>query len=356
MAPGEARPCPASIEADRIGEIEAWLRVGVGSLLFDQLRDGLHVALTELAQRAYKRGVSDAEHERATQQHAEIQRRDARVVDATLRAPADATPRERLLAVALARHDEDPWGFLLQLRAKTFDLPGAMPDLVARPRDRVSVPTWLLPGLDASPAARDGFVDVCTPDGWNAVVGAMARHLWPDDDPSPAMFLWNGTAWALHRGAKARVFLVKCLPEAALQHAAIQCRAFSPTEVIGWLERRGWATIRTGDVTRWRTMRNEGSLEVTIPMMHAAPDYYRHERVLIDDLAMALGCEPFGLRLEMVREVTERAAKPEQTPAVPTRTCNRHDDCDAADAAGRERGGNPPDHCHDDGCEDCHGQ
>jgi hypothetical protein len=36
------------------------------------------------------------------------------------------------------------------------------------------------------------------------------------------------------------------------------------------------------------------------------------------------------------------------------RTCNRHDDCDAADAKARERG-RYADHCHDDCCEDCFG-
>lgn len=230
-----------------------------------------------------------------------------------------------------------------------------MTDLATRPRDRVSVPTWLLPGLETSPAARDGFVDVCTPDGWGAVVDAMARHMWPEPvwpAPDPAMFLWNGSAWALHYFTRAHVFPVKGLPEAALQHAAIMCRTFSPAEVIGWMEPRGWRTIRTGDFNRWRTLRNERDAEVTVPMMHAAPDYIRHERTMIDDLAMVLGREPFGLRLEMAQEITERA----EAQKAATRTCNRHDDCDGADAAARERGASPPDHCHDDGCEDCHGQ
>lgn len=38
----------------------------------------------------------------------------------------------------------------------------------------------------------------------------------------------------------------------------------------------------------------------------------------------------------------------------PKRTCNRHDDCDAADAAAHARG-LVTDHCHDDCCEDCFG-
>lgn len=296
MGPGEARPCPASIEPDQISGIQEWLRISIGSLLFDQLRQSLHAALTDLSQHAYSRGVSDAEHERATQQRAEIQRRDARVVDATLRAPADATPRERMLAVILARHEEDPWGLLLHIRAKTFD---------PRPRDRVSVPTWLLPGLDASPAARDGFVDVCTPDGWNAVVEAMARYVWPEDDPSPAMFLWNGAAWALLTDGKRHTFPVTGLPESALQRAAILCRTLDPQEITGWLERRGWTFANSTE--RWANLRKDGQ-EVAIPMMRAARDYVRCERWLINDLALMLECEPFGLRLEMVREITEHAA------------------------------------------------
>jgi hypothetical protein len=37
------------------------------------------------------------------------------------------------------------------------------------------------------------------------------------------------------------------------------------------------------------------------------------------------------------------------------RACNRHVDCDAADARARERGHIGADHCHDDSCEDCFG-
>lgn len=38
-----------------------------------------------------------------------------------------------------------------------------------------------------------------------------------------------------------------------------------------------------------------------------------------------------------------------------TRTCNRHSDCDAADAKAKAEGRNFVDHCHDDCCEDCLG-
>lgn len=37
------------------------------------------------------------------------------------------------------------------------------------------------------------------------------------------------------------------------------------------------------------------------------------------------------------------------------RTCNRHDDCDAADARAASKG-KRTDHCHDDCCEECFGQ
>jgi hypothetical protein len=37
------------------------------------------------------------------------------------------------------------------------------------------------------------------------------------------------------------------------------------------------------------------------------------------------------------------------------RTCNRHDDCDAADEAAKTNGRAQADHCHDDCCEDCFG-
>lgn len=38
-----------------------------------------------------------------------------------------------------------------------------------------------------------------------------------------------------------------------------------------------------------------------------------------------------------------------------TRVCNRHDDCDAADAKARASGRACADHCHDDCCDDCFG-
>ena len=49
---------------------------------------------------------------------------------------------------------------------------------------------------------------------------------------------------------------------------------------------------------------------------------------------------------------------PLPTPKIePTfsNSCNRHDDCRAADAKARERGAFAASHCHDDCCEDCFG-
>jgi hypothetical protein len=43
-------------------------------------------------------------------------------------------------------------------------------------------------------------------------------------------------------------------------------------------------------------------------------------------------------------------------PAEPQkRSCNRHADCDLADARARQHGARAASHCHDDCCEDCFG-
>jgi len=42
-------------------------------------------------------------------------------------------------------------------------------------------------------------------------------------------------------------------------------------------------------------------------------------------------------------------------PPKPKRTCNMHEDCDAADARAVARGSLYSYHCHDDECEDCFG-
>lgn len=58
-------------------------------------------------------------------------------------------------------------------------------------------------------------------------------------------------------------------------------------------------------------------------------------------------------RLELVLCDVHVPALPSTPP--PPRTCNRHDDCDAADAAGKAAGRFDADHCHDETCEDCFG-
>lgn len=52
------------------------------------------------------------------------------------------------------------------------------------------------------------------------------------------------------------------------------------------------------------------------------------------------------------REEAVRAYEARRAEAMEKRTCNRHDDCDAADKRNSEGRAY---HCHDDGCEDCFG-
>jgi hypothetical protein len=59
---------------------------------------------------------------------------------------------------------------------------------------------------------------------------------------------------------------------------------------------------------------------------------------------------------DAAREAAREASRAEK-PTPPLRTsCNRHDNCDAADAEARARHGRAADHCHDECCEDCFGQ
>lgn len=50
-----------------------------------------------------------------------------------------------------------------------------------------------------------------------------------------------------------------------------------------------------------------------------------------------------------------RLAKASHALPPKQRHCNRHDDCDAADAKAKAAG-RTTDHCHDSGCEDCFGK
>ena len=51
-------------------------------------------------------------------------------------------------------------------------------------------------------------------------------------------------------------------------------------------------------------------------------------------------------------EEMERAGQPYPRPI---RSCNRHDDCDAANESARAAGRFGAEHCHDECCEDCFG-
>ena len=48
--------------------------------------------------------------------------------------------------------------------------------------------------------------------------------------------------------------------------------------------------------------------------------------------------------------------QPNEPEAPKTRTCNMHDDCDAADLKAQARNGKRAAHCHSDDCEDCFGK
>jgi len=57
-------------------------------------------------------------------------------------------------------------------------------------------------------------------------------------------------------------------------------------------------------------------------------------------------------------EVFKRLAKKyvvNPAKIIVQRSCNRHNDCDAADVKAREKGNYSASHCHDECCEDCFG-
>lgn len=84
----------------------------------------------------------------------------------------------------------------------------------------------------------------------------------------------------------------------------------------------------------------------------------RLEMVLteLDSGALGDGSHGSEAHLAALRQVAARAieivAKIENPPP---RTCNRHNDCDAADAKARAAGKHFASHCHDECCEDCFG-
>jgi len=54
-------------------------------------------------------------------------------------------------------------------------------------------------------------------------------------------------------------------------------------------------------------------------------------------------------------EARQLESPTQETPDESVRSCNRHDDCDAADAKARLAGAYSASHCHDECCEDCFG-
>jgi len=65
----------------------------------------------------------------------------------------------------------------------------------------------------------------------------------------------------------------------------------------------------------------------------------------------------FGDALRDLDRAIDAAAPTSPAKPAPARnrSCNRHDDCDAADAAARAKGHLSAEHCHDECCEDCFG-
>lgn len=75
---------------------------------------------------------------------------------------------------------------------------------------------------------------------------------------------------------------------------------------------------------------------------------------LLNDQTKALDKARFdaaqSARVEALRRILTTTAPPSSPP-----TCNKHTDCDAADAAAHAEGERGAVHCHDDCCEDCFG-
>lgn len=122
---------------------------------------------------------------------------------------------------------------------------------------------------------------------------------------------------------------------------------------------------------RFERERNEARLrleEVTRRLVR----YGRHDEdcTVMEEIRAAGDCScgldlpvspvPLGLPSEQSDHVPYPAtpSEPPQTAEreKPKRSCNRHDDCTAADAVTLAEGGNPyVSHCHSDDCEDCFG-
>lgn len=72
--------------------------------------------------------------------------------------------------------------------------------------------------------------------------------------------------------------------------------------------------------------------------------------------ALGDGCHGNEAHITALKQVVARAAEIiTKIENPPPRTCNRHNDCDAADVKARAAGHTNASHCHDDCCEDCFG-
>jgi hypothetical protein len=180
----------------------------------------------------------------------------------------------------------------------------------------VTIPVWLLPGLESSPAAVDGQVDICTHIGWDAVVDAMARFLWPDMAPTDRALFWCDGAyvgWTLGYGPSPAGwsgimrFAASGLPVAALQRAAIHTPLAPPERILEWLVGHGWVDAGKTADGAWACMQ-WGDTIIEIPLLRNASDYRAHEKHAIIEVARTMGREPHGLRLDILRPASQDAA------------------------------------------------
>lgn len=81
-------------------------------------------------------------------------------------------------------------------------------------------------------------------------------------------------------------------------------------------------------------------------------DGYKDEIGAIDALVRQalINCGP-----EIKSKIEAAVAEALKHLDLVARTCNRHDDCDAADEKVRKMGRQYAEHCHDDCCEECFG-
>ena len=103
------------------------------------------------------------------------------------------------------------------------------------------------------------------------------------------------------------------------------------------------------DVYSWRTKQLEvlGSINNLIELTIKGRNTGSFELTIADHVSEEAGSPP------MLPSTLAMVVPKEVTPSP--RSCNRHLDCDAADAKVKAEGGFYASHCHDDCCEDCFG-